>query len=870
MRLQETSGRLFHNAFKDLLLIINGGRGVKRLNNLSVIFVALILICSSIVSISIVWNAEAASDRAKIYVDPPVVAGSVGSEFTVNVNITSLVSDLQLYGFEIKLAWGNTVLEYVSRSIRVPKNTYSDGVLWSPVISPPPKDELDPVAGTYWLLCQSYGDAPSFNESGVAVKLTFKVLSPGGECDIYFLSTVLSDKAGQPIPHTAYDGYVSLPGKGNVPVCAPFTHSPAKPVANRTTVTFDTSDSYDPDGGGIASYIWWFGDNRSISPPAETSHPYSNNLNVTYTVSETDAIWMRVHFSNMTMDQNDNNVYALAVSGSYLYAGLYTSPGKIVKINSTFNQVGTVTFDTGENKITSLAVSGSYLYAGLDTTPGKVVKIDLSAFTKVSTLTLNTGENNVMSLAIYGDYLFAGLNTAPGNVTKIDITGGTTFSRVGTLKLASGENYVRALAVSGSYLYAGLRTSPGKVVKIDPATLTKVGTTLTLSTGENYIVSLAASGSYLYAGLELSPGRVVKIDQTPSRIGAITLSTGENNVLSLAVSGNYLFAGLNTAPGNVTKIDITGGTTFSKVGTLKLSIGENNVRSVVANSTYLYAGLNTLPGKVVKIDLGTFLKVSTIFLGDQIKVYDKDWNLIRIYYDNALDVWTSWIKGNRIYIVFTSDASITYWGFKADVYQCYLKTTSLTHVFTCYEKGLYPYGPYPFTVKLSVIDVEGSQSKTQSLYLEVLHPRPVAQFTTSPQWPHFNITSVLFDASESFDPDGVGIQWYAWDFGDGATQNLTTPTTTHLYAYNDTFLVGLTVCDAENLLAYTGLNVFVVHADVNNDKKINVPDLYELASAFGSIPDDPNWNPDADTNKDGVINDDDLIILSTYYGKTLP
>jgi hypothetical protein len=266
-----------------------------------------------------------------------------------------------------------------------------------------------------------------------------------------------------------------------------------------------------------------------------------------------------------------------------------------VKIDlSTFSEVSTLTLATGENRIWALAVSGGYLYAGLYTYPGKVVKIDLSTFTKVSTLTLATGENYVYSLAVSGGYLYAGVYTSPGKVVKIDLS---TFTKVSTLTFASGEDYVCSLAVSGSYLYAGLYTSPGKVVKIDLSTFSEVSA-LTFATGEELVYSLAVSGSYLYAGLALVPGEVVKIDlSTFSEVSALTFATGESVVWVLAVSGGYLYAGLDTSPGKVVGIDLS---TFTKVSTLTLATGENYVYSLAVSGGYLYAGLVTSPGKVVK------------------------------------------------------------------------------------------------------------------------------------------------------------------------------------------------------------------------------------------------------------------------------
>ncbi|MEM2570027.1 MAG: hypothetical protein QXT67_08865, partial [Candidatus Bathyarchaeia archaeon] len=114
-------------------------------------------------------------------------------------------------------------------------------------------------------------------------------------------------------------------------------------------------------------------------------------------------------------------VWSLAVSGNYLYAGLYSM---VVKIDlDTFTRVDTLTLNDGEYA-SSLAVSGNYLYAGLATVaiePGKIVKIDLDTFTRVDTLTLNDGEYHVWSLAVSGNYLYAGLLTEPGIIVRVRI-----------------------------------------------------------------------------------------------------------------------------------------------------------------------------------------------------------------------------------------------------------------------------------------------------------------------------------------------------------------------------------------------------------------------------------------------------------------
>jgi parallel beta-helix repeat protein len=56
--------------------------------------------------------------------------------------------------------------------------------------------------------------------------------------------------------------------------------------------------------------------------------------------------------------------------------------------------------------------------------------------------------------------------------------------------------------------------------------------------------------------------------------------------------------------------------------------------------------------------------------------------------------------------------------------------------------------------------------------------------------------------------------------------------------------------------------------DINGDGTINQLDLYQLTQLFGTTPQDPNWNPNADLNNDNKIDAHDLRILGENYGRT--
>ena len=57
--------------------------------------------------------------------------------------------------------------------------------------------------------------------------------------------------------------------------------------------------------------------------------------------------------------------------------------------------------------------------------------------------------------------------------------------------------------------------------------------------------------------------------------------------------------------------------------------------------------------------------------------------------------------------------------------------------------------------------------------------------------------------------------------------------------------------------------------DTNDDGTINILDISLLAMAFGSTPEDPNWNQIVDLNNDEIINILDISTVAMEFGKTV-
>lgn len=95
-----------------------------------------------------------------------------------------------------------------------------------------------------------------------------------------------------------------------------------------------------------------------------------------------------------------------------------------------------------------------------------------------------------------------------------------------------------------------------------------------------------------------------------------------------------------------------------------------------------------------------------------------------------------------------------------------------------------------YTVTLTVIDDDGAISSTSAVET-VLNRPPVALFTENMTTVKEN-EAIHFDASESYDPDGLIVNYF-WDFGDGT--NTTGQTVNHAFVEEGNYTVTLTITD---------------------------------------------------------------------------
>jgi len=112
--------------------------------------------------------------------------------------------------------------------------------------------------------------------------------------------------------------------------------------------------------------------------------------------------------------------------------------------------------------------------------------------------------------------------------------------------------------------------------------------------------------------------------------------------------------------------------------------------------------------------------------------------------------------------------------------------------------------PGTYTIQAVADTVPGEMDTADNTYIDdiveiielPIAREPVASFSVSPSHPAPN-TAVVFNASDSLDPDG-SIVTYSWDFGDGSTTSTSSSLVAHSYQAHGDFNVTLTVIDDDN------------------------------------------------------------------------
>ena len=142
-----------------------------------------------------------ATFAATIYVNPSSIVNpslTPGSNFTVDVKVDNVIN---LYGFDFKLYWNNSLLNLVSAKSNI-KNLWFDSMKW-----------LDRNNVFYEAAYSAKSPYNGFTGNTSLATLTFKVLSTGNS-SLGIKDAILGDSSAFPITYTVINGSFN-----NQPVC---------------------------------------------------------------------------------------------------------------------------------------------------------------------------------------------------------------------------------------------------------------------------------------------------------------------------------------------------------------------------------------------------------------------------------------------------------------------------------------------------------------------------------------------------------------------------------------------------------------------------------------------------------------------------
>jgi hypothetical protein len=171
--------------------------------------------------------------------------------------------------------------------------------------------------------------------------------------------------------------------------------------------------------------------------------------------------------------------------------------------------------------------------------------------------------------------------------------------------------------------------------------------------------------------------------------------------------------------------------------------------------------------------------------------------------------------------------------------------------------------------------------------LDIIGASP-GDFILNPEW-NLNGVLVIYHVEKNFNqavvlvfllPNATG-KWPAFPHGSGTLVTLTFSVTYQTGTYHPPYSSDFPPYAIQNRNSTGG---FIVHAlydvfqeclykgypthlaDVNFDGYVGIDDLFTMASAFGSEPGHPRWNPELDLNNDEYVGIDDIFYVANNFG----
>jgi len=336
-----------------------------------------------------------------VFVNPPTVSAIVGMNFTVDVNISNVVD---LYGWEIKLGWNNTLLDALKSIEGDFLKNGGETFFYS---------KINNTEGYVLIDCTLLGKVSGVNSSGMLTTIEFHI-EKDGECTLDLYDTKLIDSSEHIINHTATDGY------------GYFTEAHDIAITNVT----------------ISKTVIGQEDTLYINVTAENQGGYPEDFNVTAyydtTVIQTQTV------NNLPPKSIQTNLFMLNTStidkGNYTISAYATPvPGEIDTSDNLFVDGWVYVLSSGHDvAITSIA-SRPIVGEGY-TSPIKVTAMNVGNYTETFNVTLyiNTAYNasEIVTLergvSAIVSFIWNTTGFAKGNynlsATASNVTGETDFT----------------------------------------------------------------------------------------------------------------------------------------------------------------------------------------------------------------------------------------------------------------------------------------------------------------------------------------------------------------------------------------------------------------------------------------------------------
>ena len=624
-----------------------------------------------------------------------------------------------------------------------------------------------------------------------------------------------------------------------------FTYAPSSNITDLTIITFDGSNSSDPDGS-ITNYTWNFGDGKKAYGTIVT-HKYDDdgNYNVSLTVIDNDGAWdimtKEIFVANIPPVAN----FSYTPNASYIIVGQqvnftdtsYDVDGFIWEWKWDFGDGNIYIDHTGVSPTHAYAVNGVFnvtlTVKDNDFSSGSVTKRitvkDLSP-PRIKNLTAYPNPQEIYGIVNITCLVIDNVNV---NVVKMNITdpyGNFSIKEMKNIKNSSIYYYVSNYSIEGNYSYFIWANDTSDNANfslihtftiIIPAEPPEIKNVNAIPMQQEYGSSVNIS-AYVTDNVEVADARIVIKDPKGSIVGNFSMNSfsidekgngwyyynstyvhlGNYTYLIWAVDINgytnqseeEIFRIVDTTPPEITNVNAPQLQEPNKEVNISCTITDNmdvsiaNITIELPNGTMLEYSMDTIPplywiNKTYTL-LGRYnYSIQTFDSMDNSAHYNG--TFIITFFPVANFTWQPKNPTDLDDIVFNASLSYDFDGF----------ISNYTWVFGdgnySYEKN--PQHKYPedgaYNVILTVKDNDGAVASIQK-QITVSNVPPVANFSYSPT--NSTTQDMIQFIDNSNDLDGF-ITNYTWDFGDGDFAY--GAMVSHRYADDGIYNVTLTVKD---------------------------------------------------------------------------